>query len=398
CPAGVTGWRGEYYANQTLSGGATVCRDDAVINFNWGSGTPAAGIGSDHFSVRWTRTENFAAGTYVFTMGSDDGGRLRVDGTLVLDQWFDQGYPGVPPSISLNIAAGTHTIVMEYYENGGLAQATLTYAQQVMPPACLAGASGWLAEYFNNMTLSGTPTNCRDDATINFDWGTGSPMSGVPVDRFSVRWTRTMNFAAGDYLFTMGSDDGGRLYVDGTLVLDVWFDQAYPASPPSTLQHLTGGSHTVVMEYYENGGYARATLTYAQQVTPPACTTPAVGWLGQYYSTVDLSGVPATCRDDAAINFDWGSGPPAGGMPSDNFSVRWTRTANFTAGTHRFTMGSDDGSRLYIDGALVFDRWWDQSYPSPPPWVDVTLAAGAHTVVMEFYERGGAARATLVWT
>src|SRR6202008_834877 len=103
CPSTVVGWRGEYYANQTLSGNPTVCRDDAAVNFNWGSGAPAGGIPSDHFSARGTRTENFAAGTYLFTRGSDDGGRLYIDGALVLDRWFDQGYPSVPPSISRSL-------------------------------------------------------------------------------------------------------------------------------------------------------------------------------------------------------------------------------------------------------------------------------------------------------
>jgi hypothetical protein len=32
----------------------------------------------------------------------------------------------------------------------------------------------------------------------------------------------------------------------------------------------------------------------------------------------------------------------------DNFSVRFTRTVTFTGGTYRFTVLTDDGSRLWV--------------------------------------------------
>ncbi len=66
------------------------------------------------------------------------------------------------------------------------------------------------------------------------------------------------------------------------------------------------------------------------------------------------------------------------------------------AGAHTFTLGSDDGSRLYIDGVKVLDMWRDQAHATAS--VSPTLTAGSHLVVMEFYERGGLAKATLTWT
>jgi hypothetical protein len=68
----------------------------------------------------------------------------------------------------------------------------------------------------------------------------------------------------------------------------------------------------------------------------------------------------------------------------------------FTGGSHTFTVGSDDGSRLFIDGVKVLDQWADQSYTTRA--VTTTLSAGPHAVVMEFYENGGLATATLAWT
>jgi hypothetical protein len=126
-----------------------------------------------------------------------------------------------------------------------------------------------------------------------------------------------------------------------------------------------------------------------------ACPGPYTDWVGEYYPNVALTG-PATCRNDAAVNFSWaGAGPGVGTIPADNFSARWTRTVNFTAGSHNFTLGSDDGSRLYIDGALLIDYWSAHGYGTMS--AAQTLTAGTHTVVVEFYEQGGTARATLTW-
>ena len=73
--------------------------------------------------------------------------------------------------------------------------------------------------------------------------------------------------------------------------------------------------------------------------------------------------------------------------------VVWT--GNFTAnvaGSYIFTTGSDDGSRLWIDGSgptnttgatLVVDNWFDQgtTYRSGT----ITLSAGLHTIAIAFY-------------
>lgn len=121
-------------------------------------------------------------------------------------------------------------------------------------------------------------------------------------------------------------------------------------------------------------------------------------WRGEYFANTSLAGAPSMVRDDGAgtINFNWGNGGPGTcGVGSDNFSVRWTRTFHFTGGTWRFTTTTDDGVRLYVDGALVIDRWIDQG---PTTYTaNVTLAPGNHTIVFAYYEKGGGAVAQLGW-
>ena len=122
-------WKGEYFTNKTLSSPPVRVRDDGdgFINFNWGGGSPdsACGMGSDNFSVRWTRKIYFKRGTYRLTVTSDDGFRLFVDNRLMLDKWFDQG--PTPYTADLLLSAGDHTIKMEYYQATGQAVASLSW-------------------------------------------------------------------------------------------------------------------------------------------------------------------------------------------------------------------------------------------------------------------------------
>ena len=62
----------------------------------------------------------------------------------------------------------------------------------------------------------------QDEVNLNFNWGMGSPASGVPVDNFSLICQRYEYFYAGNYRFYATVDDGVRVYVDNTLIIDAW--------------------------------------------------------------------------------------------------------------------------------------------------------------------------------
>ena len=87
---------------------------------------------------------------------------------------------------------------------------------------------------------------------------------------------------------------------------------------------------------------------------------------------------------------NWGSGGVAYGR-SDN--VRFTSSRRIyisPAGPHNFTVGSDDGVRLYIDGVLQIDDWSDHSYREKS--VSVMLSKGYYNFRIDYYEKTGAAR------
>jgi hypothetical protein len=133
------------------------------------------------------------------------------------------------------------------------------------------------AQYWNSAGGSSpampttSPNLTRTDNGINFDWGNGSPDPLINADNFIARWTGTLNVpTAGTYTFSTTTDDGVRLYIDNTLVIDHWIDEA--PTTYSVTQNMTAGNHTLKMEYYENGLGAVAKLGWSANV---ATATPA---------------------------------------------------------------------------------------------------------------------------
>jgi uncharacterized protein YgiM (DUF1202 family) len=115
--------------------------------------------------------------------------------------------------------------------------------------------TNWTALYYNNVDMSGSPAQSQTGlAGINFNWGSGSPVSGVNADRFSARFTSTQNFAGGSYEFTVSADDGVRVYVDGQLALDRFISR--PLTTDRFTLTLTPGSHSLTVEYFEDGDQA----------------------------------------------------------------------------------------------------------------------------------------------
>ena len=127
--AGV-GLHADYYSNQlrTFNGTPTLSRTDPTVDFNWGTGSPAIGITTDHFTARWTgEVQPLFSETYTFYTTSDDGVRLWINNQLVVDEWVDQAATEWSGTIAL-VAGHKYPVKMEYYENTGDAVAELAWS------------------------------------------------------------------------------------------------------------------------------------------------------------------------------------------------------------------------------------------------------------------------------
>ncbi len=369
----TTAYTGTYYNNTDLSGTPAFIRQDQAIDFDWSSSTPDPAITGDNYSVRWTRWYNAeSAGPYNLKLTSDDGSRLWVDGSLVLDMWYD--HAAQAQTASLDLTAGYHLVRVEYYNRGGAATVHLDIAFAGTYP-------NWKAEYYNNANLSGTPVVVTDNPDVNFDWGTKAPVSGLPADQFSVRWTRDQYFDAGTYRFSLTTDDGSRVWVGDKLLIDQWRDQ--PPTAYTADITLDAGTYPLRIEHYDKSGTASVKLSW----------TPTLGggiWNASYFKNADLSGNPVLKRQDADLTFDWGTAGPGSKVSGDVFSARWD-SARIAPASQFYTVfaTADDGVRVSVDGKRLIDEWRDQ----PPTTFGATvyLAAGQHNWQVEYYQHLGAA-------
>lgn len=161
---------------------------------------------------------------------------------------------------------------------------------------------------------------------------------------------------------------------------------------------VTGGTtyHYVVSGVNSAGEGPNSAQASATPSTPPAPGT-GTGLRGRYYNNIDFTSLKRT-RTDATVNFNWGTGGPVGGVGGDTFSVRWNGEVQpqFTQ-TYTFYTVTDDGVRLWVNGQLIIDRWFDQGATE---WSgSISLNAGQRYLIqMDYYDNTGSASAQLLWS
>jgi hypothetical protein len=248
----------------------------------------------------------------------------------------------------------------------------------------------WKTAYFANRDLSGEPVALLDSAKVNFRWRMGSPLPQVPVDNFSARFERTVDFPAATYRFVVRSDDGVRVWLRNELIIDAWREGA---SGELRADRYVSGPASLRIEYFEATGNAEIQFGYAP--------IREGDWEANYFDNRTLSGESAWIRiepRDSAypLDRDWGEGSPnPDRMGKDNWSARWTGTFFFQPGAYNFRIHSDDGVRVMVDGYRVIDLWTG-GYKERSS-AAYSLGEGYHDIVVEFYEDAGIALVRLWW-
>ncbi|HTL08707.1 MAG TPA: PA14 domain-containing protein [Chitinophagaceae bacterium] len=130
--------------------------------------------------------------------------------------------------------------------------------------------TGLKGDYYNTVGLTGAIYLSRTDATVNFDWGNGSPYVLIGGNTFSARWTGYVQpLYSETYTFYTNSDDGVRLWVNGQLLVNNW--TAHSALENSGTITLTAGvKYDIKIEYFENTGSAVMKLYWSSASTAKA--------------------------------------------------------------------------------------------------------------------------------
>lgn len=299
---------------------------------------------------------------------------------------------------------------------------------------------GLKGEYYTSLSNGaiGTraPTMTRMDATLDFNWGTGSPSSSINIHRFRVRWTGKLIVpTTSDYTFYLNSSKGARMYIDGNLLSNNNWNNAnaqtnFPEERTNLVANLTEGIHDIVVEMFEEDLVAPYTgknnasiqmfwstplmpkqiiptqnLKYVNG-SPVSLAYSKNGLVGQYYAGTPGLVPPLLTRIDPQINYAWQYGAPAAGMPIENFSVRWSGKVEApVTGAYKFILNSDSPTDplLIIDGAPVTTTGTPVTFKYPnnaQEYVfekNISLTQGKHTIEILYVEAYGPATMKLSW-
>lgn len=278
------------YFNEMNFTGKAIQRVDPTVNFDWAFGSPDPAIDSETFSARWTGflTPQYT-GEYTFTVSSDDGTRLWVDGKQIISAWLDQAEKENSGKITLT-AGQPVTIRLEYFDRYYHAVAKLYWSgpntpKQILPSSVVSAdtsttGSGLYGIYYNEANLAGS-SSVRIDPQINFNWMMGKPKEDIDPDTFSVRWLGYISAPEdGLYTFFLTGDDGIRLFVNDTNIIDAWIDQS-ATTHTGQIQLSKGVKYFIRLEYYENGWDAVTKLEW-QSGSVPRSTIPTTSLYPTY--------------------------------------------------------------------------------------------------------------------
>jgi beta-glucosidase len=170
--------------------------------------------------------------------------------------------PGVRPvSILAGLTSRLGAGRVRYAAGPGRASDDLA----VIPAGRLGADSegpGLRAEYFDNPELLGAPQLVRVDSQVSFAWTLSGPARGLRRDWYSVRWTGTLAVpVAGATRIGIRGDDGFRLYLNDSLVIDDWGKRS--AGTRLARVELEGGrAYAIRLEYRETRGNAHVQLVW----------------------------------------------------------------------------------------------------------------------------------------
>jgi mannan endo-1,4-beta-mannosidase len=145
----------------------------------------------------------------------------------------------------------------------------------------------------------------------------------------------------------------------------------------------------------QNGDGTLSNALVLEIASPSVASCPDGQYRAEYFANTTLSGTPIFTRCEGPIDSNWGVGGPGFGVPTDNFSVRWTGRFLFANKKYTFTAISDDGVRVWLDGQSLINSWVDQ--PPTTHTANRGVKGGWHTVKVEYYERSEGAVVSVGW-
>ncbi|WP_281231471.1 T9SS sorting signal type C domain-containing protein [Flavobacterium gelatinilyticum] len=195
----------------------------------------------------------------------------------------------------------------------------------------------------------------------------------APADNFFVRYKMQTTTTAGTYNFTIGGDDGVRLYIDGVLI-NVAPANSYAIHSYTTYAAqvtLTAGTHSFILEYFENAQDSRVSFSYGEikgDVALPYgenkwnvygfstadINLPAYSYAGMYVdNSLNVNTQTSWNKNSSPSTYSGWQGAPIG---VDQFTITYKRHG-FTCGSYQIQLvNCDDVGEIYIDEVKVYTQ------------------------------------------
>ncbi|MDX6354777.1 MAG: beta-glucosidase, partial [Streptomyces sp.] len=166
-------------------------------------------------------------------------------------------------------------------------------------------------------------------------------------------------------------------------------------TPYQGIKSRAGSGTTVTYAPGVTSSSGALTPVAAQYLKPSSGT--GTGLFGEYHNSTDLSGAVVASRVDSNIDSVYGGTSPATGVNGTNWSVKWTGTLTPpTTGSYTFSLNSDDGSRLYVNGQQIVNNWSNHGPTTKTGTVTLT-ANQPVSVEVDYYQGTGGSNVSLGW-
>lgn len=352
-----------------------------------------------------------------------DAGSINVGGSFMTSGTFT---PGIG---TINYNGGNQTVSNYPYANltfSGSGIKTISSSSSVSGNLSISPSGTATASIAAGQTINVETLSIGGDGTINGTWGSTTATTATYQDNaFFSPTTGRLNVATSTCTAPSSPTTNGAQICIG-----------YPS--PVTLS-ASGASSGYFYRWYDSASGGNL-LKVSSDYTDNTYVTPALGATTNYWVSISSRGrcessrvqvtatYPSVSPDDqsqAGTNswighvydgqnfdnyfgilaeteqFDEGFGGDANCFTinsslgsrqeyTETFSVKYRMNSTSREGLYVVDLGSDDKSRLTVDGDVIYDNWVDQAWTSKPR-VLINLT-GASSLLYEFTENGGANR------
>lgn len=261
---GSAGAGGNYTLGSPVSAGVTVY--------------PASSPTGSGLTARYYASSSSTSASLLNFGGKVASYSYTKSGSTVTATVTYSGTPAIP-------LTATNPVALRFTSNN------LTNTAGTYPITTANGTTNFVVTFTSSVTLTSGTGSCeigsflapltRRDATVDFNWASGSPDPLIPVDNFSTRWTgQVLPQYSQKYFFVARVDDGVQLWVNNQLLLTRW-PGGSATDVTGSIDLQAGVPYDVKLEYYEATGLAEARLSWysddqAKQIIPTSRLFPTV--------------------------------------------------------------------------------------------------------------------------